>query len=250
MTAVHEAEQRATALQEEIWRQAVSACQASPGWRPDQLVLLPLNDMIDITTMRTVAAQTHPPAIVYLTPDRAGSGRGTACRIRHGGTALASRFHAVAFALVLMCTVYVILELEFPRWGLVRDRRRGPTPGGRPQQPALNPRSLMKWIHDLPQNVLALTWQDGCPVLSVAPLWEAGPQGRPSSAASRDKIDEGAEHGAMTEASTGSVPRRTHRCSPSRVADSGRGTVTPAGTLSSGVSCLPPVSLGRRTHQY
>lgn len=120
MTAVREADQRARALQGEIWRQAVSACQASPGWRPDQLVLTPLNEMIDITTMRTVAAQTHPPTIIYLM--LIGLALVAALLAGYGmsGSAPVSRFHAVAFALVLMSTVYVIVDLEFPRLGLVR----------------------------------------------------------------------------------------------------------------------------------
>jgi len=45
---------------------SVSACQASPGWRPDPLVLSSLNAMIDITTTRAVATQTHPPTIIYF----------------------------------------------------------------------------------------------------------------------------------------------------------------------------------------
>ena len=120
MRAVHEADQRARSLQAEIWKQAVTACQESPGGRPDQLVLPAMNEMIDITTTRTVAAQTHPPAIIYLM--LVGLALVAALLAGYGmtGNAPASRFHAVAFALVLMCTVYVILEMEFPRWGLVR----------------------------------------------------------------------------------------------------------------------------------
>jgi hypothetical protein len=36
------------------------------------------------------------------------------------GGARARRLHAAAFALVLTATVYVILDLEYPRGGLIR----------------------------------------------------------------------------------------------------------------------------------
>jgi hypothetical protein len=118
--AVHQATQRATALQDEIWKLAVSACQASPGWRPDPLVLSSLNAMIDITTTRAMATQTHPPTIIYFMllglalVSSVLAGYGMA-----GGTGF-SRLHPIAFALVLTGTVYVILDLEFPRIGLIR----------------------------------------------------------------------------------------------------------------------------------
>lgn len=120
MSAVHQADQRARALQGEIWTQAVSACQASPGWRPDPLVLPALNEMIDLTTTRAAAAQTHPPIIIYLMLAALALVAALLAGYGMTGSARANRFHAVAFALVLMCTVYVILEMEFPRWGLVR----------------------------------------------------------------------------------------------------------------------------------
>jgi hypothetical protein len=118
--AVHQATLRATAVQDEIWKQAVSACQASPGWRPDQLVLPALNEMIDITTTRAMAGQTHPPIIIYFM--LVGLALVSAVLAGYGmaGGARSSRLHPLAFALVLTGTVYVITDLEYPRVGLIR----------------------------------------------------------------------------------------------------------------------------------
>ena len=54
----------AKALQAQIWSEAVEA-SALPGARPDaaKLLLPALNDMIDITTTRSMAAQSHPPQL-------------------------------------------------------------------------------------------------------------------------------------------------------------------------------------------
>jgi hypothetical protein len=50
---------RATELQGEIWTQAVAACREAA--QPASVLVLPaLNQMIDITTTRTMATQMHP----------------------------------------------------------------------------------------------------------------------------------------------------------------------------------------------
>ena len=56
---------RAAKLQGEIWAQAVAACR-NEGSQPARSLVLPaLNAMIEITATRIVAAETHPPSIVY-----------------------------------------------------------------------------------------------------------------------------------------------------------------------------------------
>jgi hypothetical protein len=57
---------RSTKLQEEIWRQALAAGQMQGAPPSAAMLLLPaLNQMIDITTTRTMAAQLHPPMVVF-----------------------------------------------------------------------------------------------------------------------------------------------------------------------------------------
>src|SRR5262249_24715954 len=116
---VREAMEQVDTLQREIWKEAVRACQLSPE-RPTGLVLPAINSMIDITTTRAVANQTHPPAVVYgmlmllalVCAVLAGYGMTGDSRVR--------RTHTLAFAAVLTFTIYVILDLEFPRSGFIR----------------------------------------------------------------------------------------------------------------------------------
>jgi len=119
--AVLQATERATAIWGEIWKQALTAGQASPGGRPDPFVLSALNAMFDITTARALASQTHPPTLIYFM--LLGLALVAAVLAGYGMSATAarsSRLHPVAFALVLTATVYVILDLEYPRVGLIR----------------------------------------------------------------------------------------------------------------------------------
>ena len=112
---------RTASLQEEIWRRAVSAC-GEPGVPPSTatLVLPALNAMIDIVTTRTMAAQTHQPAVIFamlfalvlVSALLAGYGM--------GGAPSRNWVHMTGFALAVTVVVYVILDLEFPRIGLIR----------------------------------------------------------------------------------------------------------------------------------
>jgi hypothetical protein len=111
---------RAATLQGEIWAQAVAATR-SEGFQPARILALPaLNAMIDITNTRTVAAQTHPPTIIYamlivlmlvsslLAGHGMAEGRGW------------NWVHMAAFAATMALALYVILDLEFPRLGFIR----------------------------------------------------------------------------------------------------------------------------------
>jgi hypothetical protein len=116
--AVKQALARATALQGEIWTAGVEAAREAP--QTTMLLLPALNAMIDITTDRTVALQTHPPALVFVMLGFLA----VACSLLAGygmaGAKSRSFLHVVGFAAILTLTVYVILDFEFPRVGLIR----------------------------------------------------------------------------------------------------------------------------------
>jgi hypothetical protein len=111
---------RGTALQNEIWKDAVAAGHDSGSSLAMTLLLPALNQMIDITTTRTAAARTHAPLVVYAMLGLlvlAGS------LLAGYGLAISKTrdwFHASAFALILALAIYVILDYEFPRFGLIR----------------------------------------------------------------------------------------------------------------------------------
>jgi hypothetical protein len=111
---------RSASLQGEIWAQAVAACRVDAPPSAAMLLLPALNEMIDITTVRTVAALTHAPSIVFAT--LAALALASSLLAGHGmaGTTTRSWLHMLAFAATMAMTVYLILDLEFPRLGLIR----------------------------------------------------------------------------------------------------------------------------------
>ena len=108
-------------LQEEIWKTAVDNMQ-KPGAAGSAPMLLPqaLNAMIDITTTRTVASRAHPPLVIFLLlPVLMLIG---AMLVGFGMAANKQRqwLHMAAFAAVMSLVVYMIIDIEFPRLGLIR----------------------------------------------------------------------------------------------------------------------------------
>ena len=108
-------------LQTQIWRQAVVATQA-PGAPPAApILLLPaLNAMIDITTTQALATQMHPPAVVFVMLFGLALAASMLAGYGMTGSKVRRWFHMLGFALVMAVAVYVILDLEYPRLGLIR----------------------------------------------------------------------------------------------------------------------------------
>ena len=111
---------RATAIQGEIWTQAVAACRAPGGQSVINLVLPALNQMFDIAAARTMAANTHPPTVILIMLGILPLASALLAGYAMAGGKAPSWIHMLVFALVLAGTVYVILDLEFPRRGLIR----------------------------------------------------------------------------------------------------------------------------------
>jgi hypothetical protein len=111
----------AAALQQTIWNKVVAAGQA-PGAAPDAIkLLLPaLNEMIDITTTRTLAVQLHPPTAIYLMLVFLALASALLAGYSMAGGRTRNWLHMVAFVAVMAIAVYIIIDIEFPRLGLIR----------------------------------------------------------------------------------------------------------------------------------
>ena len=80
-----------------------------------------MNEMINIPTARTNAALTHTPPLIFgLLVMLALVCSMLAGYVMAGSKPRNVMLHSVAFALVLTATVYVIFDLDYPRFGLIR----------------------------------------------------------------------------------------------------------------------------------
>lgn len=112
---------RSEAVQAEIWTQAVSACPRAEGGTPACMLLLPaLNQMIDITTTRKAAGLIHPPAIVFVMLGAVALISALLAGYNLTGDSTRNRLLMLGFAATIAVTVYVILDIEYPRLGFIR----------------------------------------------------------------------------------------------------------------------------------
>lgn len=107
-------------LQREIWRKTSAAVLVGGSTAAISLVHTSMNEMIDSTATSLHASRMHPPKIFY--------GVLFGFILIAGflvGSAMAagpqrSWLHILLFSLVLAATMYVILDFEYPRFGLVQ----------------------------------------------------------------------------------------------------------------------------------
>jgi hypothetical protein len=120
LPAVEAAVVRANELQGVLWSRCVEVGR-QPGAESVHRALLPaLNEMFDIATTRTRAFYTHTSpvitaflvAVTLLSALLAGHGMSAAKRRRLS--------HWFLFATVTATTMYLIFDLEYPRFGLIR----------------------------------------------------------------------------------------------------------------------------------
>jgi len=108
---------QAQRMQGEIWSLAVRS-SLDVGTPAPQVLLPALNEMIDITTTRAVAIENHPPSIIYamliLLALAAALVAGLGLTGAHPHWA-----PKIAFAAAIATTIYITLDIEHPRLGLV-----------------------------------------------------------------------------------------------------------------------------------
>jgi hypothetical protein len=112
---------RSLELQTEIWSQAVAAIRM-PESRPgaELLVMPALNQMYDITAVRVAATQIHPPAIIYAMLVALALASALLAGYQTAGEKGYDWIHKIGFAGIVAFTIYVIIDIEYPRLGWIR----------------------------------------------------------------------------------------------------------------------------------
>jgi hypothetical protein len=111
---------QSVALQGKIWTAAIEACRHAESGSAFVLLLPALNQMFDITTVRTEAMKRHPPLIIFGMLGLLSLTASLLAGYGMAGSSLRSWIHILGFAIVTAITVYVILDIEYPRFGLIR----------------------------------------------------------------------------------------------------------------------------------
>jgi hypothetical protein len=109
-----------TTAQNDIWTHAVVATITPSGEKARMLLLPAVNEMFDVVEEERLARRIHPPSIVFITLGVTAmaaalfAGYGVAAKSTHNW------FFSIGVAATVSLATYVIVELEYPRLGLIR----------------------------------------------------------------------------------------------------------------------------------
>lgn len=120
LTAADQEMAHAAQLQQEIWAGAIAARPADPTGDVARLLLPALNDMIDITTSRTMALRIHVPALIFALSISVALLSGLLAGYSMAKRKGRSWLHLLLYALVIALTIHTVLDLDYPRFGLIR----------------------------------------------------------------------------------------------------------------------------------
>lgn len=104
----------------DLWAKAVAACNLPEGEKARMLLLPSLNELFGNVEKERIARSVHPPAIVYVM-----LGLSALAGALFVGYALANAnrrnwLYMIGVAATIASATYVIVELEYPRLGIVR----------------------------------------------------------------------------------------------------------------------------------
>jgi hypothetical protein len=116
----HEQQAHILELKDELWDATVAACPQS-NYRPACGLALPaLNDVFAIARQRAGTVEKHPPQVVYAMLFALGLGGSLLAGFGMAAGGARSWIHMITFAATLAIVLYVVTDMEFPRYGLIR----------------------------------------------------------------------------------------------------------------------------------
>jgi hypothetical protein len=105
---------------QETWAKAAAATRPESVTPATMLILPAMNEMFDIAETRRLAARMHPPLVVYVMLAIFALAGALLAGYRMAEGHSRNWIHMVVFSLTIAVAAYVILDLEYPRQGLIR----------------------------------------------------------------------------------------------------------------------------------
>jgi hypothetical protein len=111
---------RSKQLQRDIWLTAI-ADGRKPGSHPDasKLILPAINSMAEIAIKRTMGGFIHPPTVIFVLLFLLALLCATLVGFGMGMETVRSWLHIIVFAVIAVTTVFLVLEIEYPRMGMI-----------------------------------------------------------------------------------------------------------------------------------
>jgi hypothetical protein len=107
-------------VQNRVWLQAVDATQQTADHAVTLLFIPAINNMLDIANTRIMITRIHPPIPIFMLLIGLGALSAFLAGYSMARKQKYSLVYALCFVGVTAFTLYVIIDLEFPRMGMIR----------------------------------------------------------------------------------------------------------------------------------
>jgi fumarate reductase subunit D len=118
-----ESEQQHLAIvraQNETWQLSLATCLTEQGEKARMLVLPALNEMFHSVEKERLARRMHPPAVIWVMLGIAALTSSTFAGYNMSSAPTRNWIYILGMAATVSIVMYVIIELEYPRLGLIR----------------------------------------------------------------------------------------------------------------------------------
>jgi len=105
--------------QDEIWKMARTAVAKPECENTGTLVLQGIGDVFDISSRRKFSARMHVPVVILMLLFGLAAFSSVLAGYAMATSPTRKTLHMIAFAAILSVTIYVILDLEYPRSGII-----------------------------------------------------------------------------------------------------------------------------------
>lgn len=107
------------AIQLQIWNQALVACQTLNSSSTTELVLPAINSMFEIADTRIEMVKDHPPAAVFILLIGLAVISAFLAGYTTAKNQISNSIHILSYVAITAITLYIIIDMEFPRLGLI-----------------------------------------------------------------------------------------------------------------------------------
>jgi hypothetical protein len=111
---------RAEDIQQEIWSRSLAASKNDSTQNAVRLLMPAINEMVDVTTARMIAANTRLPTLIFLLLVSVALLSGLLAGYAMAKRKSRSWLHMLLYAAGIPITIYAVLDFEDPRSGLIR----------------------------------------------------------------------------------------------------------------------------------
>lgn len=111
---------RAEHIQRIIWARAVSVSRTDATQNVARVLLPALNEIMDLTTARSIALRTHLPSLILALLISLALMSGLLAGYSMAKRQRRSWLHSLVYAGFVAMTIYAVLDLDNPRSGLIR----------------------------------------------------------------------------------------------------------------------------------